>query len=82
MDHWSWTISGVGAMGENNSTYLCRIPYKVASVRKETDNTLKHPTPVSEAPVVHMALGGFPEVLYPDTHTQLDSLASFPKLPY
>lgn len=59
MDHWSWTISGVGAMGENNSTYLCRIPYKVASVRKETGNTLKHPTPVSEAPVVHMALDGF-----------------------
>lgn len=33
-------------MGENNSTYLCRIPYKVAGV---ADNTLKQPAYVSEA---------------------------------
>lgn len=63
MDHWSWTISGLGAMGENNSSLFVQNSLKVYhSFKKRLIDTQVPYTLESQASVVQMALGYFPMI--------------------
>lgn len=61
MDHWSWTISGLGAMGENNSNLFVQNSLKVHHsikmklIHTQGPYTLELVQMVRVGPVVQMA---------------------------